>query len=257
MLFLNPENLNPGKLLSNKVKLKAKKCNSKLAANLLSGFTVPISFISVFISVFILSGNMVYASGIKGTAHDLSSKGFSAGENCIICHTPHNSDISLTVTPLWNNQPGSSTFNMYFTEDETITTQPTGVSKLCLSCHDGVTAIDSFGGQVSATFIGDNPAANISIEQTDSHPLSITFDSAMAAKNPSLYDPAIKKVTIGAGGENAQTGTIAELLLPNGKVQCSSCHDVHNNLVGPGDKNQPFLKITKAGSEICMTCHNK
>ena len=248
MLFLNPD-----KLTGNKVKLKEKRCNSKLAANLLPGFTVPISFLSVFI----ISGNMVYASGIKGSAHDLSRKGFSAGEICIVCHTPHSSDTSITATPLWNHQPGSSTFNMYFTADETINGQPTGATKLCLSCHDGVTAIDRFGGQVTATIIDDNPMADISIEQTDSHPLSITFDSAMAAKNPSLYDPALKKVTIGAGGENALTGTIAELLLPYGKVQCSSCHDVHNNLVGPGEKNQPFLKITKAGSEICLTCHDK
>ncbi len=205
----------------------------------------------------LMSSYPACAGSIKGTAHDLASKGFSAGENCIICHTPHNSDISVTVTPLWNHRPLSSTYNMYFTSDDSIDTQPTGASKLCLSCHDGVTAIDKFGGRATASFMSDNDGANVNNKQVDSHPVSIMFDSAMAAKNPSLYDPAIKQVTIGAGGENTRTGTIAELLLPNGRVQCSSCHDVHNNFVGDNAKDQPFLKITKAGSEICLTCHNK
>lgn len=204
-----------------------------------------------------LFSNMVYAGSIKGTAHDLSSKGFDAGENCIICHTPHNSDISVTATPLWNHHPRSSTYNMYFTDDESINRQPTGNSKLCLSCHDGVTAVDKFGGQATTTYMSGTSGANISNKQTDSHPLSIIFNSALAAKNPSLYDPSVKTITIGAGSKNARTGTIADLLLPNDRVQCSSCHDVHNNVVGSNAKDQPFLKISKAGSEICLTCHNK
>ncbi len=200
---------------------------------------------------------MVYAGSMKGTAHDLASKGFGMGENCIICHTPHNSDISVTLTPLWSHEPSSSTFNMYFTEDANTSTRPTGASKLCLSCHDGVSAIDRFGGRTTGKFLSDNTRKNSSNVQSDSHPVSITFDSAMAAENPSLYDPAATTITIGAGSGKTRTGTIDELLLSNGKIQCNSCHDVHNNVVGPDGKDQPFLKITKARSEICLTCHNK
>jgi len=233
------------------MKFKATNCNKKFATSLrLSG-------LFGLVLCALVNSPITYAGSIKGTAHDLASKGFSAGENCIICHTPHNSDISVTVTPLWNHHPQSSTYDMYFTDDDNLETQPTGASKLCLSCHDGVTAIDKFGGRATTPFMSDTDGANVSNQQIDSHPLSITFDSAMAKKNPSLYDPAIKKVTIGAGSENTRTGTIAELLLPNGRVQCSSCHDVHNNFVGNNAKDQPFLKITKAGSEICLTCHNK
>ncbi len=210
-----------------------------------------------FATVILLCSNILYAGSMKGTAHDLSSKGFNAGENCIICHTPHNSDISITVSPLWNHQPLSSTYNMYYTNDENINTQPTGNSKLCLSCHDGVTAIDKFGGRETNPFMTGSSGASVNNKQRDSHPVSIIFDSAMAAKDPSLYDPSVKTITIGAGSKNPRTGTITELLLSDGRVQCSSCHDVHNNLVGNNSKDQPFLKITKAGSEICLTCHNK
>lgn len=201
--------------------------------------------------------NTAFAGSIKNTAHDLSSKGFDAGENCIICHTPHNSDISVTVSPLWNHQPASTTYDMYYTDDDNLVAQPTGESKLCLSCHDGVTAIDKFGGRTTNSFMSGTAGSNASNEQNDSHPLSILFNSASAAKNPSLYDPATTTVTIGSGSTNTRTGTIAELLLPNGRVQCNSCHDVHNNFVGNDAKDQPFLKITKARSEICLTCHNK
>ena len=207
--------------------------------------------------VLFLSSNAAFAGSIKGSAHDLASKGFDAGENCIICHTPHNSDISVTVSPLWNHQPASTTYDMYYTRDDNLESQPTGESKLCLSCHDGVTAIDKFGGRTTASFMSGTTGSNTKNKQSDSHPLSILFNSASAEKNPSLYDPAVTTVTIGSGSTNTRTGTIAELLLPNGRVQCNSCHDVHNNFVGNNAKDQPFLKITKARSEICLACHNK
>ncbi len=206
--------------------------------------------------VLFLSSNTAFSGSIKGSAHDLASKGFDAGENCIICHTPHNSDISVTVSPLWNHQ-AASTYDMYYTRDDNLESQPTGESKLCLSCHDGVTAIDKFGGRTTASFMSGTTGSNTKNKQSDSHPLSILFNSASAAKNPSLYDPAVTTVTIGSGSTNTRTGTIAELLLPNGRVQCNSCHDVHNNFVGNNAKDQPFLKITKARSEICLACHNK
>ena len=207
--------------------------------------------------LLMLMASMVQAGSITGTGHDLVSQGFDAGENCVICHTPHNSDISVTTTPLWGQQPPSSTYDMYFTRDENIREQPTGASKLCLSCHDGVTAIDKFGDTGNSPFIGGNASNVSSNEKNKNHPLSIPFDSALAARNPSLYDPAVKQITIGIGGDRTRTGTIDELMLSNGRVQCNSCHDVHNNYVGDRQKDQPFLKVTRSGSQICLTCHNK
>jgi len=233
--------------MKHKVKNHRRKSSTGSALSGLAGFTL----------AALLNSSMIYAGSMKGSAHDLASRGFSIGENCIICHTPHNSDISITVTPLWNHQPHSSTYDMYMTNDDSIETQPTGASKLCLSCHDGVTAVDKFGGRTTTPFMTGNTGANVRNMQTDSHPVSITFDSAMAEKDPSLYDPAVTQVTIGAGSEHTRTGTIAEVLLANGRVQCTSCHDVHNNLVGVNANDQPFLKVTKAGSAICLTCHKK
>lgn len=215
---------------------------------------------SLLLTLSLLTSGMGIAGNITGTAHDLVNSGFTGGELCVVCHTPHNSEFSIIVTPLWNHAFTTNTFNLYSTENinTTLEDQPTGASKLCLSCHDGVVAHDKFGGNRNLSIRGsDTTPISGSDVSKGGHPLSVTFNRELAEANPSFYDPSKKTVTIGAGGKASQTGTIASLLLPDGKVQCSSCHDVHNNFVGPGNNNQPFLRITKAGSQICLTCHNK
>ncbi len=198
------------------------------------------------------------AGTIVNTAHDLSASGWSGGEICVVCHTPHNADTSVTEAPLWNHAVTASTFTMYSTGtlDATQDGQPTGTSKLCLSCHDGVTAIDSFGGNVGNTVMS-GAAAIGSDGLSNDHPISITYDTALSVTDPGLHDPVTQPVTIGLNGDKTRTGTIASLMLSGGKVQCTSCHDVHNNFVGNGTNDQPFLKVSKAGSAICLTCHNK
>jgi len=200
------------------------------------------------------------AGTIVGTAHDLSGNGYSGGEICVVCHTPHNSDTSVSDAPLWNHAITAETFVMYSsgTLDAIIDGQPTGTSKLCLSCHDGVTAIDSFGGNVGTVVMTNaQKAVGIGGDMTNDHPISITYDAALSTTDPAIHNPDTTNVTIGAGGDKTRSGTVTDMMLSGGKVQCTSCHDVHNNFVGPGTNDQPFLKVSKAGSAICLTCHNK
>ena len=94
-----------------------------------------------------LTGGQAFAD-IVGSAHDFSNSGFSGNEICVVCHTTHNADTTVTEAPLWNHELTSQTFSMYSspTMDAAQDAQPTGSSKLCLSCHDGATAIDAYGG---------------------------------------------------------------------------------------------------------------
>lgn len=211
------------------------------------------------LTLSLLTAGAVSAGTIVGTDHDLSNKGYSGGEICVVCHTPHNADTTVTEAPLWNHAITTVNFAMYTspTLDAAQDAQPTGSSKLCLSCHDGVTAIDSFGGNIGTDVMGGSKAIGANADLTDDHPISILYDTALATTDPGLHDPAATSVTIGAGGDKTRTDTIAALMAPNSRVQCSSCHDVHNNFVGPGTNNQPLLKVTKAGSQLCLTCHNK
>ena len=212
----------------------------------------------MMIALGFLSGQAL-AGTIVGTAHDFSNKGFSGGELCVVCHTPHHSDTSVTEAPLWNHDLTTQTFAMYTspTLDAAQDAQPTGASKLCLSCHDGATAIDAFGGNVGSSFMGGAEAVGAADNLTDDHPISITYDATLATTDPGLHDPTATTVTVGAGGDKTRTGTVSQLMLPGDKVQCSSCHDVHNNFVAAGTNGSPFLRVSKAGSAICLTCHNK
>jgi predicted CXXCH cytochrome family protein len=44
------------------------------------------------------------------------------------------------------------------------------------------------------------------------------------------------------------------VMLYTDQVECASCHDVHNTFTATTDK---LVKITRAGSAICLACHIK
>ena len=225
-----------------------------------------ISYVVASCSVLtLLTTGTANAGSITGTAHDMSAQGYTGGQICVVCHTPHNSDTSVIEAPLWNHDITTTSFTMYSTGtlDAAQDGQPSGISKLCLSCHDGVTAIDSFGGNAGATTIaivegaGNTAVGGDLSSLTNDHPISITYNTALSVTDPGLHDPATRAVIIGEGGDKTRTGTVASLMLSADKVQCSSCHDVHNNFVGPDANDQPFLRVSSAGSKLCLTCHNK
>jgi hypothetical protein len=211
----------------------------------------------LLITIFIFSshGQKAVAGTIVGSDHDFSASGWSGGQICILCHTPHHADTTVTGAPLWNHQVTATTDTKYSSPTLNATVgQPDGASKLCLSCHDGTVAVDSFGGATGTTIVtGD---ALIGTSLSDDHPISFTYNAALATTDGGLFDPSSKTVTIGSGSFT-KTGTINDVILYSGKVQCSSCHDVHNNYVAGGGGGDPLLKISKASSAICLACHNK
>ena len=191
---------------------------------------------------------------ITGSAHDFSASAWSGNRICVACHTPHKADMSVTDAPLWNHAnsavvsyPSYSSTTMNATAG-----QPSGISKLCLSCHDGTVAVDSFGGATGGTFV--KPINNIGNTLADDHPIGITYNTALATADGSLFDPSVKLVTIGSGSHIKSGQSIDKLMLYGGKIECSSCHDVHNTFtVG----TTGLLKMDAKGSAICLACHNK
>ena len=203
-------------------------------------------------SLWLISG-AVSAGTIVGSAHDFSAETWAGGEICVVCHTPHSAPG--TDGPLWNRAdytPGA--FTMYpsgGTIQGTIDATPTGTSVLCLSCHDGTVAIDSFGGATGTVFVGAlNPDALLATDLTDDHPVSITYAPGLDTE----LNATSASVTFGDGG----TGTVADLLDTGDKVQCSSCHDVHNTESVAGE---PYLlrvdNTGTSGSDLCLACHGK
>ena len=198
------------------------------------------------------------AQTIVGSAHDFSSLSWNnaapistnlRGQICAPCHAPHNTnDTTAGVTaPLWNHQLSSTSSYTVYTGYALSATvgQPDGTSKLCLSCHDGTVALSNFRTYSTGTTYMTG-TSNLGTDLSNDHPISFTYDAALATADGKLFDPT-SHVSGLAGG-----GTIDHDMLENHKVQCKSCHDPHN-----GGGAAHLLIKSNTGSALCLTCHNK
>lgn len=200
-------------------------------------------------ALFLLTAQGAGAGTITGSAHDFSGSAWAGGQICVACHAPHNTAV-LTEAPLWNHALSTATYTLYSTSTMNATAgQPGGVSKLCLSCHDGTVAVNSFGGTTGTTMISGSK--NLGTNLTNDHPIGVTYDAALVTADGAL-NAITTAVTIGSGTKT-KTGTIASNMLYAGKLECASCHDVHNTFTSGSN----LLKVSSAGSAICLTCHNK
>ena len=171
---------------------------------------------------------------------------------CDGCHVPHNAKATGGV-PLWNGSDTTVTFTMYSspTLQGTVDNQPSGASRLCLSCHDG--ANPNFLWMSDTRKFG---AADL----VKSHPISFVYDSKLASTDGALKDPS-QPSTLGR--------TIAQDLLDGqSKMQCNSCHDVHTSGVGKAlrgynygyetvDNPDGTTSQVHHGAELCRMCHLK
>lgn len=185
------------------------------------------------------------------------------GQICRPCHAPHNSnngdiaktgytDNAGTFGPLWDHSLSNATYQIYsqgynfWREGAATIGNPDGSSKLCLSCHDGTVALANFRNYTTGTttMAGfDGGVANLGTDLSTTHPISFTYDAALAITDKKIWNP----VTTLSG---VHAGTIDQDMLENGKVQCISCHDAHN---GAG-VNHLLIK-SNVGSALCFTCH--
>ena len=241
--------------------------------------TLVAGWITLFLSAAVNANGD--GAGISGSPHDFSSEAWNhRAEICRVCHVPHDHDRNYTLFSnglLWSHQLSAATYQMYAEEgatnatfasfiDGAYDTEPTGVAKLCLGCHDGTVGIDQFdshAGNAGTIFIGDFDAGfqvpgagvpDIGSDKnlTGTHPISIVYDD--------ILDSGLRPMASALG-----SGTIEDVLEPTAagfKVQCSSCHDVHDG-IGEAVPNTHLLRVantTAAGgtpSGLCLSCHNK
>ena len=156
--------------------------------------------------------------------------------------------------PLWNPETSTQTYTLYGqtyspTVHTAVSNQPDGLSKICLSCHDGIIGPDAYGGTTggTATLFDRDTIGTVS---SNNHPISFIYNSELATEDRgSLYDPSTK-----LSGITGSTRTINKDMLFLNRMECASCHDVHNTKAVPGTK---LLVKDNAGSGLCLTCHNK
>jgi predicted CXXCH cytochrome family protein len=200
----------------------------------------------VFVVLFLAASISSYA-GIAGSGHDFSSNAWSRSQICLPCHAPHN-NLNATGDLLWNHNPSSATYTAYNSPTMNAADKgsaPSSLSKTCLSCHDGTIALDAYHGAPTPSTSGNiSGDANIGTVLSNDHPVSITYDATTISADGNL---AALSATTGITGKT----TVASLLY-SGKVECSSCHDVHNKYSVTG-----LLVKSNASSALCLTCHTK
>jgi len=183
-----------------------------------------------------------FADSIVNSKHNLSLsspgkvKSVTETEICVFCHTPHNATSSA---PLWNRYDSGQVYIPYkSTTLKAATGQPSGASKLCLSCHDGTVALGLVRSRSELIPFTQpiGPEANLGTDLSDDHPISFRYDSALAFSDTQLKDPG------------ALTGPIH--LDKDSQLQCTSCHDPHDNQFGY------FLKTDAVRGNLCLNCHN-
>lgn len=192
--------------------------------------------------------------------HDFSTSGPNATyksatqtQVCIYCHAPHNN--ASIAAPLWNHAQSVATYTLYTSAISTTlnatTGQPGVTSKLCLSCHDGTVAVDSFGGATGTKMA--TGTALLGTDLSNDHPIGFTYDAALATSDGGLKNPAVATVTLGTTGV---AGSIETKMLFGGKMECASCHDVHNGTARTAVESK-LVTLTTTGSTLCLACHNK
>lgn len=201
----------------------------------------------VALAAGVLLADVASAASIAGSRHDFSAKGWGSTELCIFCHAPHNANV--TAGTLWNHAVTAATYTLYTstTLNATLAQPAAGApSKLCLSCHDGTVAIDSFqvGGAMRTGTVFATGAVLVGTDLSNDHPIGFVYDAALvtadaAGGSPGLVVPA------------STSQVSANVPLYASKVECSSCHNVHDPV------NGNFLRVSNTGSALCLKCHIK
>jgi predicted CXXCH cytochrome family protein len=202
--------------------------------------------ILVWVGLLASSSRLCAQQSVVGSPHDLSVSGpgdahaLYEEQVCIFCHAPHN---ATGQTPLWNRDMPPTHYRIYrsSTTDARID-QPSGPSKMCLSCHDGALALGLVASRpvnepivMSRRTIPPGPA-DLTQDLSDDHPIGFRFDRALFNKDGQLRNPDLVSKELPMGAHN--------------EVHCTTCHDPHDNSLGD------FLRIPDRRSAICLSCHD-
>lgn len=234
-----------------------------------------LQWLCVVVGLLLLS-KAALGGSVVGSRHDLSTPG--TPQVCEFCHTPHFASTNIPGTPLWNRAETTQTFTLYGSptmnttpgQPGTVLSGPGVLTRLCLSCHDGVNASTMVNGYSVSTkhdlvkppgsnppdmtsdpncerchsdfYSGRRRTLVIGTNLSNDHPVSIAYPTA--AQDPDFNKPpdAVK----GWGGSSQ-----SDVKLFSTSIECGSCHNVHNPDI------VPFLRKSNAGSAICLTCHKK
>lgn len=208
---------------------------------------------------------------IAGTRHNFGANGFAfaQGEICKPCHTPHNAVEQDVSADLWAHTLSTASYKLSATELNVAQTDALdNYSRLCMSCHDGTVALDSFAGGTPGTgpALGAASVVNLGTDLSNDHPVgkeavyngtSGSFQSTVVDSRGrtavGINDPATGKATLALRPVSVTSGGTT---VTNQVVSCGTCHNPH----GAGNTSGTYpklLRMSNTQSQLCLTCHIK
>lgn len=168
-------------------------------------------------------------SGLIGSKHDFSTDPRHPRDMCLPCHTPH---LPVPAQPLPAEPKAAAQGIPPYTAAGV---DLSGGSLLCLSCHDGLIAPDVFTSSHSTRLASQLGASQLGYGGLRGHPVGVLYP---------VSDPNFRA----AAGVTAD----GKIKLPDGRIQCTSCHDPHNT-----DRHPRLLVKSNRRSALCLSCHRK
>ncbi|HET7040038.1 MAG TPA: cytochrome c3 family protein [Gemmatimonadales bacterium] len=242
---------------------------------------------SIAVAALVLPMAAFAQTTIRNSRHDFSTSSTTTGPKtsatdqlCYFCHIPHN---ALSTLALWNHAATATTngwgANNVTTAGTTLPTSISAASQRCMSCHDGTVSIGdtlnvdyvtgwtasgvagsvSAGGLLQTNSLGYIRAANGTLDTN--HPVSVpygsssTYNSIASRVTAADYTAAFFNSTCN-GVSGCTTGSVNIKIYgtaaANAGIECGSCHDPHQ-----GIDTRKFVRVTTAGSAVCLACHVK
>ena len=176
-------------------------------------------------------------SALEDTRHDLAiylrptSADRDDDPRCVFCHAPRSRLLSLGS---WiEDQPENLLVYPYDRPSEISPAgKPDGSSLICLGCHDGTIAL---GDIVSRTQSAVSSTGQARTDFSDGHPVSLRYEAGAGEARIALESRDRLPEQIG--------------LDAMGKIQCTTCHDPHDDTYGN------FLVMDYSDKTLCVACH--
>jgi predicted CXXCH cytochrome family protein len=156
---------------------------------------------------------------------------------------------------MYDNGPGAPQTGSKASQAILLGMTPGSTSLLCLSCHDGSVAVNSYGNSSQLSYSWSNAGGGtIGVQYVigkdnylgNHHPIGFDYDAVQAV------DTEIRSAD---DADLGGAGTVRDHLYGAGssKMECGTCHSVHNT----NNTGETLLWRSDTQSRLCLSCHVK